>query len=297
MDIIERFASEENINLLTNAIISKLKEKNIDIANNFYDLFNNVASSVLNYEKERGKSLSEINEIIFRETVKLFTSKPVEKAKKIDASTNTYTFNTCKKIVVLDEGENLLNIENVVNIEVMSFNLNPAIYNITEANNKIIYNDDKIISIEPGNYSIQSLLKSFSKTELSLKYNEITMKITISFKKATGLDIDSFKSKGLLQVLGFSDSQSLCGEKEYVSKGVVNLNCNVKNISIYCDESLFFSQDFVGNQIYKEVGCNSDIFPLNVKCINLNIKGHYTLNLKNNVLVCVEFVKKSNEFS
>lgn len=292
MDIVERFASEENINLLTNAIISKLKEKNIEISNNFYDLFNNVASSVLNYEKERGKSLSEINEIIFRETLKLFATKPqMEKLKKVDASTNTHSYETFKKIVILEEGENFLNIENVLDVKIMSFNLNESIYNITESNNKIFYNDDKIATIEPGNYCIQKLLKSFTKTDLILKYNEVTMKTTLSIKKSNNLDIDSFKSKGLLQVLGFSDSQSLREEKEYVSNGVVNLNENLKNISISCDERLFFSQDFIGNHFYKEVGCNSDIFPLNVKYINLSIKDHYTLNLKNNVVICVEFIK------
>ena len=258
--LLKAFTSKKNVDLVVDFTLENIYEKSgiiVEKDSDFFDIYNNIASKVFNFEKD-SKNLGEINNLVVNEITRYVLSKGqnltqgqiVEQSqdqvreivKTQDASTNTQNFELCTKVknFILDNGLSLaVDLQNVCKLKIDSLLIHKDPYNIRLDNNKLYGLDSSIlIELKEGYYKDSEDLLSCLNNNSSGLYFEIDQRnYRIIIKYTEKLEIDVLKSQGLLKVLGFDLSQVLSGENEYTSRHIINLETFDKNtIELYINE-------------------------------------------------------------
>lgn len=167
----------------------------------------------------------------------------------VHASTMTETFPEERKyeeitsvfeiLADLENPNEILLPENTISVRLNKIKILKETDNITEINNKICING-KLVCIPPGFYeNIEDLLVEIANSVSSLEFPEVFFKFDYSSKRVEifseeKFSIDSFRSRGLLKTLGFSNNRVVSNVLRVISDLEPVLSVNDKiYVSMY----------------------------------------------------------------
>lgn len=239
MDIKESFVSKENTGLLIDnikrTILINLK-KVILINEDFFMIFNKIATSVFSFESSLKTPIDKINNTVIKEVAGYIISKeekfsfeePVtlkyEPVFKNEDSLFKQKEDTMR-IIFNTKTLKDLNLQKVLSVKLLNIEIKNIDYIIDENNNKLVFQEcsgdtkdlfsqEYSIKIEPGDYTIPNFIETLQElmtVETGNKYkccfNEITKKINISIENKKKFKILQEKSS-LVKIIKISTDKA-----------------------------------------------------------------------------------------
>ena len=296
--------NKDEYNILSNKL-KKYNDKNNDILNKINNLEENILSKInSNNNKELDLIKKEKNKI--KDLMNQLVDKQKSIKKEIDIlnKEKKSLLNINEKIITVKVDKNNFiyklseEIYNVEKINLISYNIQKNIYNITDENNTFFYNknDEKQFNIINGYYTINKLLDELNNNEdnIIFKLNDITKKVEIYCDDNISI---YYKKNSILKTLGFIDNEYIESEN-FIAEKLYDLRIN-NIVYIYLnnilDEPYVIDLDVDNYKVKKDISINNikdlHISYNNINNNNFNLTFSITYNTKKKNTVKFDLVK------